>query len=81
MSSAMTKRLERLEQKSGTTIESEIERLPYAMKLVILKRVREEIAAQKAGKCDACPIGGDYDAEVFGFLRQFREEFEVAKGS
>lgn len=45
MRSAMTNRLERLEQNSGTTLEAEIEKMPYAMKLAILKRVREEIVS------------------------------------
>ncbi len=79
MSSAMTKRLERLEQKSGSTIEAEIEKLPYAMKLAILARVREEIAAWKATGFDIePPSDGDDEAQMIGWIRHFRDEYLTA---
>ena len=79
MSSAMTKRLERLEQKSGTTIEAEIEKMPYDMKLAILKRVREEIAAQKATGFDVePPSDGDDETQKIGLIRYFRDEYLTA---
>ena len=81
MNSAMTKRLERLERKSGTTIEAEIEKLPYAMKLAILKRVREEIAAQKATGFDVEPNDGDHESQKIGLIRYFRDEYLTAAES
>lgn len=75
MSSAMTKRLERLEQKSGTTIEAEIEKLPYEMKVAILARLREEIAGRKAAGFGVVPPSeGDDEAQKIGLLRNLREE-------
>ncbi len=76
MSSATTKRLERLEQKSGTTVEAEIEKMPYDMKLAILARVREEIAARKATGFDVeQPSGGVNDARMIGLIRYFRDDY------
>lgn len=76
MNSGMTKRLDRLEQESGTTIEMEIEKLPYEMKVAILARVREEIAARKAAGFGVVPPSdGDDEAQKIGMLRNLRDEY------